>query len=565
MSAERIVDIIDQFLLRKETDAEDAFLTVGRPQLVKSVQSFVEKNIPIHFILPAFPFKSPSSKKVLGTLPDFGEYYALFVLNSLCETMKAVYEHGASLTIVSDGSIYHDLVGVPTPTFQAYQEEIRRLGNEFPHLEFKSLKDLLTEPEGAAWIQDKQAFFEDKLVGFDLDAELASNSNLLQVYNGYLVFMESDLEQQLDEMKTSRSQKRKVVRSVARQLIRRGHVFSKLVDRAFPDSVRLSIHCHDNRGPKYAVAVAPSKCKTPWHNCVVLRQGKLEMMKVSQVNENAKIKTRNGHPWMLVEEDPDLVFPSGVEWDLLLPFGLLLKCTNVGLDQIPQDQLRRLTLKFGVVVLRGVNAIEHQDGFEKASSTFGRVQGWFFGNVLTLKFNPLVDINNVLSKEAMPMHYDGLFKLDENGNSMVPNFQYFYSKHGSGTTLFCDTRMIVDQFAPLRTKKWRVFTPKNNSFGGRPLEIDIVQTHPEQHTEHIRFHEPWGQDKTAFKPTHVEILADDAERWSQRLTDCLYNRRFCLHHTWSDQDVVVADNLSLMHTRLAFDDSNRELWRIHYD
>lgn len=142
---ERIVDVVEQFLLRREQG--DMFDSHGRSQLRSVVHAFVERNATIRFVLPAFPFKSPSSKKVLGTLPDFGEYYALFALNSLCETVKSVYEPGARLTLVSDGTVYHDLVGVPEVEFRAYQKELREMGKEFPHLEFSCLKDMLSEAE----------------------------------------------------------------------------------------------------------------------------------------------------------------------------------------------------------------------------------------------------------------------------------------------------------------------------------------------------------------------------------------------------------------------------------
>jgi pyoverdine/dityrosine biosynthesis protein Dit1/alpha-ketoglutarate-dependent taurine dioxygenase len=560
---EQIIDVLKQFMLQKDTG--DMFDTTGCSQLESLIKTYVSKKELIQFVLPAFPFKSPSSKKVMGILPDFGEYYALFILNSLCETIKTIYQPGASLTIVSDGSIYHDLVGKSEENFRAYQAEIREMGREFPNLDFKCIKDMLTDEEFANWSKDKQAYIETKLVDFDLDNELKKNTNILNLYRSYLIFMEYDLEEQLDKMNISKTQRKEVVRTVARKFIRRGQVFSELVNKTFPNYVRLSIHCHNNSGPKYSICLAPSKFKTPWHHCVVLRNGKLDMMKVSEVSQTARVIMKNGRPWMMVEEDKDLEFPGiDVDWDIILPFGLSLTFKNkISLKSIPQDQLRRLTLKFGVVLIRGVQPEENQESFDSAVSSFGKVQSWFFGNVLTLKYNPKVDINNVLSKEAMPMHYDGLFNLDEEGKSRCPGFQYFYCKYGAGTTLFSDTRMMTDIFKPLKDKKWKVFTPKNNSFGGRPIEIDLFSIHPETKEEIIRYHEPWGQEKTAFKPTDVEILIEEEKKWSQKLTNCLYNRQFCLHHSWKDGDILIADNWSLMHTRLAFDDSERELWRIH--
>ncbi|KAL6049557.1 Pyoverdine biosynthesis [Balamuthia mandrillaris] len=563
---QRVVNVIEQFMLHRETG--DLFGPKGRAELLPRVRAFLEKNAPIEFVMPAFPFKSPSKKKVLGILPDFGEYYALFVLNALCDTIKSVYEPGAFLTIVSDGFIYHDLVGVSLEDFRAYSKEIRSMGSEFHNLRFSCLKDLLSEAEFASWTADQQAFLDQQNEGFDLDAELETNDNLLQVYRGYLIFMRYDLEPQFEQSSLSNSQKKKRIRDIARQLICRGNVFSELVRRRYPDHVRLSIHCHDNRGPKYAISIAPSKFRTPWHNCTLLtKEGKLETLKVHEVKENSRVVMRNGRPWMMVEDDPDLVFKGyDLTFEPILPFGIKLQFNNnPKLENIPQQQLRKLTLKFGLVLIRGVENIESAEQFDKSTSAFGQVQSWFFGNVLVLKYNPAIDINNVLSKEAMPMHFDGLFKLDENGMPLAPLFQYFFCKVPSGTTLFTDTRLFLDQFRPLEHRKWKCFTPKNASFGGKPLELDIFQKHPETHWQVLRYHEPWEQEKTQFNPTHVEILAPEGESWNQRLTDCMYNRRFCLFHDWQQGDVVIADNYSLLHSRLAFADSARELWRIHFN
>jgi alpha-ketoglutarate-dependent taurine dioxygenase len=293
-------------------------------------------------------------------------------------------------------------------------------------------------------------------------------------------------------------------------------------------------------------------------------------MKVRDAPPNSRILTKFGRPWLIVEEDNDLFVWEGihgeVKWEIQLPFGLLLHFPpNTPLNEIPQQQLRRLAVKYSLLIIRGIQPLSNQNEFEEKTTQYGNTQSWFFGNVLTVKLNPSVDINNVLSSEAMPMHFDGLFKLNENGKPCAPAFQYFYCKYSAGTTLFSNTALFSQIYPALLDKQWRVFTPKNDSFGGLPIVLDLFEKHPVTQQTIFRFHEPWGQEKTVFKPTHVEVVSDDGDKWAQRLTDCLYNRQFCLHHHWCDNDVVIADNFTLMHTRLAFENSLRELWRIHYN
>src|SRR5215831_16193880 len=76
------------------------------------VLRFVSTHAPIHFLLPAFPAKSPSPKKVLGRLPDMAEELALRFLDNVCDEIKQIYPPGARITICSDGRVFSDLVGV---------------------------------------------------------------------------------------------------------------------------------------------------------------------------------------------------------------------------------------------------------------------------------------------------------------------------------------------------------------------------------------------------------------------------------------------------------------------
>ena len=45
--------------------------------------------------------------KVVGKLPDLGEELALARLHSLCEDIAAVYQHGAEITIATDGLVFN--------------------------------------------------------------------------------------------------------------------------------------------------------------------------------------------------------------------------------------------------------------------------------------------------------------------------------------------------------------------------------------------------------------------------------------------------------------------------
>ena len=67
---------------------------------------------PIELVLPAFPAKSPSPRKVLGKLPDMAERVALRSLKTLCEELAEAHPPGVRMLLCSDGLVFADVVSV---------------------------------------------------------------------------------------------------------------------------------------------------------------------------------------------------------------------------------------------------------------------------------------------------------------------------------------------------------------------------------------------------------------------------------------------------------------------
>lgn len=95
--------------------------------------------------------------------------------------------------------------------------------------------------------------------------------------------------------------------------------------------------------------------------------------------------------------------------------------------------------------------------------------------------------------------------------------------------------------------------------------LDLVVPHPATKTPCLRYHEPWLQDKTKFDPSIVHI-ENGSDELPPVLDGLLYDRRVCYYHSWKEGDLLVSDNISMLHTRSAFvPGAPRELWRIHVD
>ena len=213
---------------------------IRRSIFESTVHKAVESGQPLHFVLPAFPFKSPNrTSKVLGALPDLGEELALARLEALCASIDEIYP-GTKLSIVSDGLVYSDILGVPEEDVWNYGSALRRIAKEkCPHISFARLNQLVGhEIEEVKTVEEyvsRASWYRDQMVtkflpsDFDVSVELKQNVNALRTYRGYIKFLETDLRDEPTRQGLSKSKVKKMNEVVAKKMIRRGTV-SKTTD-----------------------------------------------------------------------------------------------------------------------------------------------------------------------------------------------------------------------------------------------------------------------------------------------------------------------------------------------
>lgn len=116
----------------------------------------------------------------------------------------------------------------------------------------------------------------------------------LGLYRGQTRFMLEDLADVPSVKSLSGKQKKKTAALVAEEMISRNQGYSNLVELLLPNYVRLSIHAHNNKGPKFAIRLLPKhmvrpiddlenrlepaaayefQIPTPWHNCMIKVEG----------------------------------------------------------------------------------------------------------------------------------------------------------------------------------------------------------------------------------------------------------------------------------------------------
>ncbi|KAL8673292.1 MAG: hypothetical protein Q9168_002290 [Polycauliona sp. 1 TL-2023] len=279
-----ILDTILEYALDKFSDTADQ-LVAGTPRFLSVIDQFVTTGATVKLCLPAFPFKSANKVfKVLGVLPDKAEELALERLDTMCARIKDVYSPGAKLTIISDGLVYNDLLGISDRDTWAYGEALRAMAVKkgFKHISFSRLKDLVDFPspeklDEITYVANatnfrRYLFNQYGKPDLDIDFELANNADTQMTYLGYRRFLESDLRYifPLDASRSSRSYK-KGVRYLAKEMLVRGYAFAAAVKSAFPDYLRLSIHKSTGEH-KISMSLLNTKTgfTTPWHCSVAL-------------------------------------------------------------------------------------------------------------------------------------------------------------------------------------------------------------------------------------------------------------------------------------------------------
>lgn len=605
----KIIEVIYRYQ-NKRGGTEGLQSDIGLLSGLTQVYTHVKANRAIKMALPAFPFKSPNTKiKVLGRLPDKAEEFALAHLNGLCAAIKDIYEPGAELTIVSDGIVYNDLLSVPDSDVWAYGEALRELAKNkgFEYIRFSRLGDLvpMSVPQSldeVSYVANATNFRVGLMNNFgskdwNVSDKIAEDEDICLTYRGYLKFLLTDLAEKYPVSDNfSKSKFKKGTESIAKQMLVRGQAFARAVREKFGGHVRLSIHPSTGQN-KVSVSTLPtdSSYTTPWHCTLGIRLD-------GTVTSNLSQTFRDDPKWELVYEDgrpsyfrekSDLYnwATGAINVTPIYPSGVMIQPADghntLSMQNIDAQKVRALSELNSPVLLRGFSGSRDRERYIAKASEFGTPLPWKFGILLEVKDRgaDTRGLNNVLSAEWMPFHFDGLFKtMDmtrEDGTTYKlpnpPRFQLFTSVTPSpsdtGFTLFSTSTFVfkhLPDHLPIETLRTLTWSVSTSSFESTKLHgLPLIQDHPITGKPCLRYHEPWPTSKTTFEATDITIdgLSPDASADVCKVLDnLLHDRRVVYYHSWQKGDILVSDNILTMHTRSDFKGgADRELWRIHFD
>ena len=253
----------------------------------------------------------------------------------------------------------------------------------------------------------------------------------------------------------------------------------------------------------------------------------------------------------------------------LAPFGVLVTAESVSGDvhDLDIDMLREQFEREHLIVLRGFRTFGGAEDFAAYCECFGAISVWPFGKVLEL-----VERNNpedhIFDNNYVPLHWDGMYR------PQVPEFQIFHCvsapREGQGgRTTFANTMLALEHAPASSRALWSKVTgtyQRKMEFYDSTTVSPIITEHPRRGYPVIRYNEPPSAGFGTFvnPPTLAFDGTDDVGALHRTLRDALYAQSNFYAHTWSQGDIVIADNYSLLHGREAFTTkAPRHLRRVH--
>ena len=263
-----------------------------------SIAYFVGQNQPIHFILPAFPAKSPNQNKVLGTLPDLGEEIALTTLENLCQEIKSIYPPGATITICTDGRIFSELVEVTDERVTAYVAEIKTIitNQNLRHLRIVNLEDLMAGDSFSQMREQVLATYAEPLE--QLRANLKQSTEFRHLFDGMHRFISEDRKALYPALSATRVKEES--KTLALRVIQHSNAWTRFLLYVFPNAIRLSIHPYSSHSRKIGIQLtkAANNWITPWHGVIVLdKDGYVLMKKEAAEALGARLVAQHNRPY----------------------------------------------------------------------------------------------------------------------------------------------------------------------------------------------------------------------------------------------------------------------------
>lgn len=260
-TTEKIIEVFEGF--RMAPLPIDQYNQIGRAVLTEKINGFVSSGRQIDFVMLGYPMKSPNNRdKVLGRLPDMAEAASFDNFADFGNRIKEIYSPGAAVSVVSDGYVFNDLLGVEDRTVEEYGEASRAMSAGAP-VKWFDIRDFYDRHSSLQALREK-AMLQHGITAEELERRILMDADVNNLYRGMIRFLSLDLA--IRDW-PSNSQLHKAAKQLARDMMFRNEAYSRLVQSEFSSHVRLSMHPSVNNGTKFSFKLIPGENThhSPWH------------------------------------------------------------------------------------------------------------------------------------------------------------------------------------------------------------------------------------------------------------------------------------------------------------
>ncbi len=293
---EQLVEVFRKFRMAPIPGA-DQFETAGKNALIAKMYPFVVTSDPIEFVMLGYPMKSPNDRdKVIGFLPDLGEEVSLANFQTFNLAIREVYPPGVSISIVSDGYVFNDIMQVSDDTVQAYEEQCIELARVAP-IQWFDAKDFYSK--GRTLYNIRETIMNQFGISTaELERRILIDPDVNTLYRGMIRFLSIDLAIRPFD---SNNQLHKQAKIVAKEMMHRNEAYSQLISNEFKNAIRLSMHPSINNGTKFSFQLIPSPkaWTSPWHSAILINaQGEMETIhRKDAIAAGFELKEKSGRPY----------------------------------------------------------------------------------------------------------------------------------------------------------------------------------------------------------------------------------------------------------------------------
>ena len=248
------------------------------------------------------------------------------------------------------------------------------------------------------------------------------------------------------------------------------------------------------------------------------------------------------------------------------PFGAIVRnCSdNLSIEQFSPEQLENWVSCYKLLVFKGYSTLPKQQ-----LALFGQILGkplqWAFGAINELKVK-LDTENYIFTDHEVPLHWDGAFV------GTIPHIILFQcitapKKEDLGGTTFSDTSKILENLSAEKMSEWNnitiTYSTKKIVHYGGTIKQKLIQKHELKNKPVIRYAEPVN-DLNPVSLSIEGLNGQTTDSFMNEMKATLYDLRYLYTHRWEKNDIVLADNHTLLHGREAFRNPNqRHIQRIN--